>query len=218
MRAAIILPAYDERASVGEVVASIAAYGDVIVVSDGSTDGTAEASRRAGATVIEHERNRGYDAALATGFHYADDGNYDVVVAFDADGQLDPDAIGRAIDVIERGEVEMALGRRPNMPRFSETLFGFYTLNRFGVPDILCGLKAFAMTVYRRHRTSMAHATVFTGLALAALRANTQFALIPVAVRPRTGASRFGTNWRANRRIIAALVTAVRTDLLEPRE
>ena len=66
--------------------------------------------------------------------------------------------------------------------------------------------------------TSMDHATVFTELALAALRANTQFALIPVAVRPRTGASRFGTNWRANRRIIAALVTAVRTDLLEPRE
>ena len=218
MRSAIVIPAYDEQASIGQAVASVANYGDVIVVSDGSVDATAEVSRQAGATVIEHEINRGYDAALATGFHHADQINYDVVASFDADGQLEADAIGRALAVIEQGDAEMVLGQRSSMPRFSEILFGSYTRLRFGVPDILCGLKAFAMPVYRKHRKSMNRPTVFTGIALAALRAKTRFTLIPVAVQPRAGTSRFGNNWRANQRIIASLFEAIRSDLLEPRK
>ena len=212
MRTAIVIPAYDEQGSIADVVSSVAGYGDVIVVSDGSTDGTVEASRGAGATVIEHETNRGYDAALETGFIHADQADYDVIVSFDADGQLEADAIVRAIAALEWGEAEMVLGRRPNMPRFSEYLFGLYTRRRFGVPDILCGLKAFAIAVYRKNSTYMGCSSVFTGLALAALRANTQFAVIPVAVRPRIGVSRFGNNWQANKRIILALLDAIRLD------
>ena len=218
MRVAIVIPAYDEQASIGDVISSIAEFGDVIVVSDGSTDGTAEVSRQAGATVIEHESNRGYDAALATGFHHANQADYEVVVSFDADGELEAEAIGRAIVEIERGTAEIVLGWRTRVPRFSERLFGYYTRYRFGVPDILCGLKAFAMAVYRKHRTDMGSSSVFTGLALAALRANTKFALIPITVKPRTDVSRFGNGWRANQRILAALFGAVRLDLLERRK
>jgi glycosyltransferase involved in cell wall biosynthesis len=218
LRVAIVIPAYDEQASIGDVISSIAEFGDVIVVSDGSTDGTTEVSRQAGATVIEHESNQGYGAALATGFYHANQADYEVVVSFDADGELEAEAIGRAIVEIERGTAEIVLGWRTRVPRFSERLFGYYTRYRFGVPDILCGLKAFAMAVYRKHRTEMGSSNVFTGLALAALRAKTKFAIIPITVKPRTDVSRFGNGWRANQRILGALFRAVRMDLMERRK
>jgi len=108
-----VIPAFNEGDSIGGVVSELATRGlEVVVVDDGSTDGTAENARAAGATVLRHELNRGQGAALQTGISYCLERGAEIVVTFDADGQHAVDDVPRLIAPLRRGEAEVALGSR----------------------------------------------------------------------------------------------------------
>ena len=212
--AAIVIPAFNEADSIASVVAAVAGYGTPIVVDDGSADDTGARAAAAGGLVVRQEPNRGYDAALASGFAKADEIGADLIVTIDADGQLNSAAIPAVFSQLTTGQAMLVLGVRQNgAGRWSESLFNLYSRLRFGVPDILCGLKGFRTEVYRPHRARAAMPSVHTALALALLRAGTPFALVPVEVRSRAGRSRFGGAWRANIKILRALGRAVIDDL-----
>ena len=94
-RALTALPVFNEARHVGRVLDEVTRYGtDVLVVDDGSSDGTGDilAARR-DIRIATHPRNRGYGAALRTAFDYALDGGYDVLVTIDCDGQHEPQLI-----------------------------------------------------------------------------------------------------------------------------
>lgn len=212
MRAAIVIPALDEHGTIAAVVAALRPYGDAIVVDDGSSDDTALAARGAGATVISHDRNRGYDAALATGFAHAAQAGYEAIATIDGDAQHDPAVLERLLAPILAGEVELVVGVRRAAARPSERLFNAYTRLRYGVPDILCGMKAYAMPLYRRHADVVGRDTIGTGLAVAALREGVTHRTVDVPIRARDGASRFGTSLHSELRILRAMALAMRGD------
>ena len=84
---AVLLPAYNEEVAIGSMVILSLKYADeVIVIDDGSTDRTAKISKLAGATVLQHQSNKGKGVALKTGFDYAS--NYDIIVTIDADDNI----------------------------------------------------------------------------------------------------------------------------------
>jgi glycosyltransferase involved in cell wall biosynthesis len=93
------LPVYNEQAHVGPVLDEVARYaGDILVVDDGSTDGTSELlASRNDICVIRHEKNRGYGAALITAFDYALEHGYELLVTIDCDGQHEPQRICQLI-------------------------------------------------------------------------------------------------------------------------
>ena len=95
-RVAIVIPALNESQTIVGVVAAAADYGVPIVVDDGSTDGTAALSIQAGAVVVSHQKNLGYDSALNSGFKKAADLGCEIIVTLDADGQHEPSLIGRS--------------------------------------------------------------------------------------------------------------------------
>ena len=89
------LPVYNEAAFIYEVLDEVRRFSDeVLVVNDGSTDGSAELlSARDDVRVVTHESNRGYGAALSTAFDYADRHGFEMVVTIDCDGQHEPQRI-----------------------------------------------------------------------------------------------------------------------------
>lgn len=114
MRCLAIVPAFNEEAALPDTLAELRVHHpdlDVLVVSDGSVDRTAEVGRSAGAAVVELPFNLGIGGALRTGFVYAVRHGYDVGVQFDADGQHDPTQIDKLLGAI-RGGADMVVGSR----------------------------------------------------------------------------------------------------------
>lgn len=109
---AVVIPAYQAAASVGAVVAGVRGAAAVYVVDDGSTDGTGDAGRGQGATILRHPGNRGKGAALATGIARALAEGADVIVTMDADGQHPPEEIPRLLAPLAEGRADLVLGAR----------------------------------------------------------------------------------------------------------
>jgi glycosyltransferase involved in cell wall biosynthesis len=213
LKTAIIIPAYNESATIARVVEDVRPYGTPVVVDDASSDGTAELAAASGAKVVRHARNRGYDGALQSGFERAAALGVDAAISFDADGQHDAAGLGKMIKLLESGEVDLVIGVRPRSARFSEALFNLYTRLRFGVPDILCGFKGYRMSLYHARGRFDGTRSIGTELALAALRGGVHSTTIAVAIHPRQGQPRIGASLRANLHILRALLLALRTDL-----
>ena len=216
MKLAIVIPAFNEAATIAAVIGGIATFGRVIVVDDCSTDDTAAIAAAAGAVVVRHAANQGYDGALGSGFAAAEAQGFEAVVTFDADGQHDAATLVEVLAALERGAT-LVVGQRPRAARLAEALFNLYARWRFGVRDILCGLKAYRMTLYRQHGRFDASRSIGTELALAGLRRGVPVARVEVAIQPRADQPRLGSVMRANGRILRALLLALLTDLRNPR-
>jgi hypothetical protein len=107
------IPAYNAADSIGRVVESALPYAEeVVVVDDGSHDATAERAREAGATVVVHERNRGYGGALKTIFREGADRDPAHLVVIDADGQHDPGDIPILVETQTRDAADIVIGSR----------------------------------------------------------------------------------------------------------
>ena len=97
-RALIFIPALDEAETIASVVAECLAICDVLVLDDGSSDTTSIEAKNAGASVIGNKRPGGYDRAIRTGFEYAVEHEFDILITADADGQHSGQDIRRALD------------------------------------------------------------------------------------------------------------------------
>ncbi len=120
----VVIPCYEGAQSVGNVVRGARASGlPVVVVDDGSTDGSGAVAEAAGATVLRHPANRGKGAALASGFAYARKIGAGAVLTMDADGQHDPAEIGELLAGHARKPDALVVGVRSfapeDMPRRS---------------------------------------------------------------------------------------------------
>ncbi len=109
----VVIAAYNEAPVIGIVVDGVKRAGyDVVVVDDGSKDGTSDAAAEAGAVVVKHPINLGQGAALQTGIEFALGEAADIIVTFDADGQHRAADIAVLVDALERQGVDFALGSR----------------------------------------------------------------------------------------------------------
>lgn len=111
----IVVPAFNEEENIGHVVADVqrvVPFADVLVVDDGSSDGTGAIARQAGARVISLPFNLGYGVALQTGFKYALRRGYEYVVQMDADGQHEVRCVVDLIDEARKGKADVILGSR----------------------------------------------------------------------------------------------------------
>lgn len=148
-----IIPAYQEAETIGPVVEGTREHVDeVVVVDDGSTDGTAAIARKRGAMVIEHVFNTGVGGAVRTGYQYAIRNDYEYVVQIDADGQHDPASIPTLLGAAD--DADIVIGSRylnesiEDYPLVRRLGISFFTsvVNRLGgidVTDVTSGFRVY---------------------------------------------------------------------------
>ena len=162
----VIAPTYNNAGSLLDVLRRIEAVGiPIIVVNDGSTDGTALALRTWDAAthdspiwVETHPKNRGKAAALRTGFVKAEAEGFSHVVTIDTDGQLEPEQIPELLRQARENPDALVLGRRsdllaglPRSSRFAWWLsaLGIWLSTGRSVPDSQCGLRVYPLGLLR---------------------------------------------------------------------
>jgi glycosyltransferase involved in cell wall biosynthesis len=110
-----VVPAYNESATIVAVVRALherAPEFDVLVVDDGSTDDTGALARAAGAEVLSLPFNLGIGGAVQAGFLYARERDYGLLAQVDGDGQHEAAELGRLVEAMKTGEVDMVCGSR----------------------------------------------------------------------------------------------------------
>lgn len=201
-----MVPAYNEEQGILGVLERLSALDvgvskEILVVEDGSTDRTAEVLASAlprfpAVRVIRHPKNRGYGAALKTGFAAA---RHEVVVITDADGTYPEDRIPDLLACIDRG-AEMAVGARRgedvNIPlvrrpaKAALRLLASY-LAETPIPDLNSGLRAFRRELVLRYRAILPEGFSFTTtITLAALTNDHRVDYVNVNYAARSGSSK----------------------------
>jgi glycosyltransferase involved in cell wall biosynthesis len=154
---AVVIPAYNEEPTVAGVVAEIppeaaGLASEVIVVVDGARDATAARAASAGALVCDVPVNRGQGAALRLGYWLARARGAQVIATIDADGQYEPNELGRVIEPILAGRADFVSGSRrlgnelttDRIRHLGVLLFGalFSLIVRHRITDPACGIRA----------------------------------------------------------------------------
>ncbi len=115
LRRIAVVPAFNEERAIGGVVQELHAFDpglEVVVVSDGSVDGTAQAAADAGAHVVQLPFNLGIGGAVQTGFRYAWEHGYELAVRCDGDGQHVASELVKVIEPVVAGAADIAVGSR----------------------------------------------------------------------------------------------------------
>ena len=123
MRTLVFIPAWNEEGAIAEVIRGVQASlpdADVMVVDDGSTDGTAARAAEAGAMVASLPFNQGLGAALQTGYLHARREGYDFIAHLDADGQHPPADVARLLEEVYADRADLVLGSRYRDPDAAE--------------------------------------------------------------------------------------------------
>jgi glycosyltransferase involved in cell wall biosynthesis len=110
----IIIPAFNEGGHIVPVIEGIKKYSnaDIVVIDDGSRDGTGEKAKKTGVLVIRHPFNMGYGVALQTGYKYALKNKYDFLLQMDGDEQHDPKYIPLLFQQVESSAWDVVIGSR----------------------------------------------------------------------------------------------------------
>ncbi len=115
MKTLVIVPAYNEEASIAGVIKDVQSLGlgyDVVVMNDGSGDRTREEAMGGGAVVLSHPINLGIGAAMQTGFRYAVSHGYECAVQVDGDGQHPAAEIPKLVEALETMNADVVIGSR----------------------------------------------------------------------------------------------------------
>jgi glycosyltransferase involved in cell wall biosynthesis len=193
----ILIPAFNEGPVVADVVSSLrarAAWHEVIVVDDGSSDETGRHAASAGASVVRHPYNKGNGAAVKSGVRAAT-GEY--ILVMDGDGQHKPED---ALRIVERlGEYDLVVGSRASHTQASRARrLGNRALNAFAsfmtgrdIPDLTSGFRGARTSCMREflHMLPNGFSTPTTST-MAFMKAGYNVAFEPIEARQRTGASK----------------------------
>src|ERR671918_21987 len=220
MRVSFLVPAYNEERTIGEVLDRIDALGldsQVIVVDDGSTDGTAAIldERRRDGLIVLRQPNRGKGSALRAAIPHVDG---DIAVIQDADMEYDPADVPALIDPIARGAADVVFGSRLSGGRPQRAyLFWHLVGNRFlslltGVlynttlSDMETGYKAFRAEVLRSLDLQENDFAIEPEITSKICRQNLRIYELPIAYYGRTYDEGKKITWRDGFKAIKVLL------------
>ena len=197
-----LIPAYNEEATVGAIVAQVRAMWGcpVVVIDDCSTDATARTARAAGAIVLPLTIQLGAWGAIQTGLRYALSQGYRAAITLDADGQHEPQDIGALLQPLATDAADVAIGAFPERASRARRIAWSYFRGITGLKleDITSGFRAYnhaAITVLASREASLLDYQD-VGVLLILRRKGLRTVEVPVSMQPRAlGASRVFRSW-----------------------
>ncbi len=223
VRPLIVMPAFNEAGVIGQVLAELTELTGptggfpILVVNDGSSDGTAAEAMSAGATVVSVPFNVGVGGAMRTGFVYALRHGFDAVVQVDADGQHDPEAVAALIEGLR--DADIVIGARfagqgdyrvrgPRRWAMGLLAWSLSRLTGTTLTDVTSGFRATgpaALPLFARDYPQEYLGDTVESLVLAH-RAGLRIAQVPIAMRPRSGGVPSQSAVRATAYLLRALL------------
>jgi len=200
-RVLVILPAFNEEASVAHVLQEVRAVlpeADRVVVNDCSLDRTSDVARRAGAMVLDLPVNLGIGGAMQTGYRFAAEKGYDFALQVDADGQHDPKEIPLLLNPVLEGKADIVIGSRylsetgyrsPVMRRIGSWVFSLAVSAIVGkrITDTTSGFRAANQRVIRFYAERYPQDYPEVEAVVMLHRAGLKFMEVPVQMQPRVG-------------------------------
>lgn len=189
-----VIPALDEAATIASVVGAARAFAPVLVVDDGSRDGTAAVAHAAGAEVIRHERPLGKGAALRTGFAFARARGARWIATLDADCQHDARDLPRLLAAARAMPDAIVVGSRVDDERAlsperlsAVRVAAFFTSWAIGlaVRDSQCGFRVYPADLLQEVPVHRGGFVFETEVLLAAAGHGRRIREVPIAARPR---------------------------------
>ena len=200
MKPCALIPAFNEEERIGEVVAGASRHvTKVIVIDDGSADGTARVARDAGAEVMTHSRNLGKGASLRHGLTKAFADGFDPVIVLDGDAQHDWDEIPLFLEADRGGRSDIIVGNRmgraEGMPLIRyltnrATSFFVSKLAKQKIPDSQCGYRLIHRRAFQRMGFKTVRYDTEAEMLIEAARAGCRIDFIPVKTIYGSGESK----------------------------
>ena len=192
MKPLAIIPAYNSESYLTRLLPEVRNHiPDILIVDDGSTDATSATAESLGATVFRHPANRGKGASLKTGFAYALENGFDLVLTLDSDGQHNPLYIPTFLQVYEAAKSDLIIGSRildkADMPwqrRFSNwtTSHLLSLLLKVKIEDLQCGYRLYSSHLLEQLQLESDHFELETEIIIKAIRAGIMPHFIPIKV------------------------------------
>ncbi len=193
----VVIPAFNEEQGLPRVLTALEDWkhrgAEIIIVDDGSTDGTRAVAESAGVRVIHHRANKGYGASLKSGIRAA---RGEVIITMDSDGQHNPADIQRLLD--ELCDADMVVGMRgkgshtPSLRKPGKWVLAKVAnyLAETNIPDLNSGFRAIRGKTVKRFLHILPNGFSFsTTLTLALFKEGYNVAYVPITAAPRTGKS-----------------------------
>ena len=188
----VLIPAYNEAKTIGNIVKSLRAQGmDVMVVDDCSSDNTSETARQSGAVVLEHKKNCGKGKSLKDGLEYLKDKNYEEVVFMDGDGQHDSAEVVKFFECARMNNSEMIIGDRmhdvekmPFVRRMTNVFMSWVISVVSGqkISDSQSGFRYLKMDLLRRLDLKTSNYEIESEMIIEASRAGARVDSMPIKV------------------------------------
>ena len=202
-----VIPAYNEAETIEYIIKQCIIFSDVLVINDGSKDNTKEVSEAAGAEVVNHSENFGYERAIKTGADYfLKKEQYDKLIYVDADGEISCSCAQFMVSQLSP-EVPIIIGSREKKYRLVEKIICIWINHQFQIEDVMCGCKAFHRSVISNFTPAKLSGLCFTHCAVMLAQTGVRIKNYPVYGSKRLGTPRFGGLLKANLKLCKLGIT-----------
>lgn len=193
---AILIPAFNEKKTIKKVVKSCLRFGFVVVVDDGSTDGTKQILKNLKnkyLKIIKNEKNIGYEKSLQKGFEYLKKKKFEMFITFDADDQFFIKDLKKIINYLLDGN-DIVIGKRIKFQRISEYIVSYMSRLMLNIYDPLCGLKGYNNKIIKKNNFLDKNGYSGTEILFNSVIKNVKIKQFKIRTKSRLDQTRFGSS------------------------